>query len=443
MRDLGETTLTNFTRIPEELDKFLEARRTLLIKGYAGTGKTTLALEILQRAGLPDCIYFSTRVPPTVLYEHYPWLRDKVVLGPEEMRFLETRQETPEQLLNRLRDQLLKMERPFLVVDTWDAMAAEMDVKERMRTAKAILATPYMTGGATILVEENGENSYLDFLADGVVLLTLTEVYGEAEEGRVYEDHLEKRTVREIELKKLRGMKISNRKYIFTLEGGKFRVFPTFYEDLGIKPDIINDLQGGSISSGIPDFDVITGGFKRGSFNLFEVEHGVDLRYMQLQTQIAWNAVGNGRGVIVVPSMGEKYPAELTREVVTHLPNSKDFESEVEYIKELCKRRFSEEQFRKGLMIFLGFDTIANRYGYDSVLAIAERTINFAQENGAVVIGTMKRGIKHLSYMTHVADTHFVFKDVANALTVYGMRPKTGLYAVDLIDNRVRLIPIV
>ena len=103
--------------------------------------------------------------------------------------------------LNRLRDQLLKMERPFLVVDTWDAMGMEMDSKEKLRTAKAIMMTTYVTNGRTILVEETKETSFLDFLVDGVVSLNSMEVYGEAEAGRVYEDRLERRTTREMELK--------------------------------------------------------------------------------------------------------------------------------------------------------------------------------------------------------------------------------------------------
>ncbi|MGQ9719041.1 MAG: RAD55 family ATPase [Nitrososphaerales archaeon] len=259
------------TRIPEELGKFLKVGRTLLIKGDAGTGKTTLALEILQGLQPIDCIYFSTKTPPSILYEYYPWLKDKMVMGPEEMRFLETRQDGPERLLNRLRDQLLKMDRPFLVVDTWDAMAIDMDHSERQRTAKAIVSTTYVTNGRTVLVEETKESSFLDFLFDGVVSLTSVDVYGEAEAGRVYEDRLERRAAREMEVKKLRGVEVPNKRYVFTLDGGRFRSFPPFHEALSIRPSRVSDPNKERISSGIPDFDRITNGFRKGSFNLFEV----------------------------------------------------------------------------------------------------------------------------------------------------------------------------
>lgn len=430
-------------RIPDELTHFLETGHTLLIKGDAGTGKTTLALEILQSLEPIDCIYFSTRAPPSILYEYYPWLKDKTVLGPEEIQFLETSRESPERLLNRLRDQLLKMERPFLVVDTWDAMATEMDPKEQLRTAKAIIMTTYGTNGRTILVEETKETSFLDFLVDGVVSLTSTDVYGESEGGRVYEDRLERRSEREIELKKLKGVRISNKRCTFTLEGGRFRSFPPFHEDLSIKPAKIPDSANDRISSGIPDLDSITGGFKKGSFNLFEIEHGVDLRYLQIHTQIAWNTVMNRKGVIIVPSIGEVYPPELSQEVISYRPRADDFESEMKSMKEIAKKSFESEQLRNGLVILLGFDTLLNRFGSDTTLPIVETTINYAQENGATIIGTMKRGMRFLEYITHMAHSHFVFKDLNNALVIYGMRPKTGLYAVDLIDNQVRLISIV
>jgi len=124
--------------IPEEIKNFFKIGRTLLIKGDAGTGKTSLALEILRFLEPVDCIYFSTRTPPSILYEYHPALEQKIVLGPEEIQFLETRKDNPERLLNRLRDQLLKIEHPLLIVDTWDAIASEMSSEEQLRTAKAL-----------------------------------------------------------------------------------------------------------------------------------------------------------------------------------------------------------------------------------------------------------------------------------------------------------------
>ncbi|MGQ9468750.1 MAG: hypothetical protein ACUVTD_02845 [Nitrososphaerales archaeon] len=63
-------------------------------------------------------------------------------------------------------------------------MGMEMDHKEQLRTAKAIITTTYVTNGRTVLVGETEETSFLDFLVDGVVSLASSDVYGEAEAGR-------------------------------------------------------------------------------------------------------------------------------------------------------------------------------------------------------------------------------------------------------------------
>ncbi|MGB9659998.1 MAG: gas vesicle protein GvpD P-loop domain-containing protein [Nitrososphaerales archaeon] len=54
--------MTSAPRVPDESNSFLRIGHTLLIKGDAGTGKTTLALEILQNFEPVDCIYFSTKL---------------------------------------------------------------------------------------------------------------------------------------------------------------------------------------------------------------------------------------------------------------------------------------------------------------------------------------------------------------------------------------------
>ncbi|MDD1771178.1 MAG: DUF2075 domain-containing protein [Methanomassiliicoccales archaeon] len=67
-------------RTPVELLNFLRAPggHSLLIKGDAGTGKTTLALQMIEELAeeMPDH-YISTRVSDEALYRQFPWLEDK------------------------------------------------------------------------------------------------------------------------------------------------------------------------------------------------------------------------------------------------------------------------------------------------------------------------------------------------------------------------------
>ncbi|HVO77809.1 MAG TPA: gas vesicle protein GvpD P-loop domain-containing protein [Methanomassiliicoccales archaeon] len=67
-------------RTPVELLNFFRAPggHSLLIKGDAGTGKTTLALQMIEELAeeMPDH-YISTRVSDEALYRQFPWLEDK------------------------------------------------------------------------------------------------------------------------------------------------------------------------------------------------------------------------------------------------------------------------------------------------------------------------------------------------------------------------------
>ncbi|MGC2288922.1 MAG: gas vesicle protein GvpD P-loop domain-containing protein, partial [Thermoplasmata archaeon] len=64
--------------IPLEVSVFLSGKggRSLIVKGGAGTGKTTFGLELLERMGKPNqSFYLSTRVSDEALYRQFPWLR--------------------------------------------------------------------------------------------------------------------------------------------------------------------------------------------------------------------------------------------------------------------------------------------------------------------------------------------------------------------------------
>ena len=66
------------TGVPPEILVFLSGRggRSLIVKGGAGTGKTTFGLELLERIGKPaQSYYLSTRVGDEALYRQFPWLK--------------------------------------------------------------------------------------------------------------------------------------------------------------------------------------------------------------------------------------------------------------------------------------------------------------------------------------------------------------------------------
>jgi KaiC/GvpD/RAD55 family RecA-like ATPase len=65
--------------IPTEIADFFRAEKgqTLLIKGLPGTGKTTLALEIMNSlCEKGNGMYVSMRIDPQRLYATHPWIKD-------------------------------------------------------------------------------------------------------------------------------------------------------------------------------------------------------------------------------------------------------------------------------------------------------------------------------------------------------------------------------
>src|SRR5215212_4868063 len=62
--------------IPSELMQFVKRNTySLLIKGYSGTGKTTLSLTILRVLNIKsNFFYISTRISPKQIFIYYPWL---------------------------------------------------------------------------------------------------------------------------------------------------------------------------------------------------------------------------------------------------------------------------------------------------------------------------------------------------------------------------------
>src|SRR5690348_13680245 len=120
---IGANELSNdLIYMPDELMRFIKRDTySLLIKGFAGTGKTTLALTILRALeSKNNFFYISTRISPKQIFQYYPWL-DKFIESSKSSNSSETsaeytnlmsafedaRLDEPESLFERITNQLM------------------------------------------------------------------------------------------------------------------------------------------------------------------------------------------------------------------------------------------------------------------------------------------------------------------------------------------------
>src|ERR671916_675495 len=207
--------------IPEDLFQFIRRDTySLLVKGFAGTGKTTLALTILNVLGIKNnFFYISTRLSPKQLFQYYPWLKDFIQQSmahdtnlPRDREMMSTfedaRLDEPESLFERITNQLMDIKSPIIIIDSWEAIASFMDREARLNNERVLQTWRERAGAKLIFISEQPTDTTLDFLVDGIVELKQS-----------YYNNVK---TRQIFLQKLRRTRINRPSYLYTLENSIF-----------------------------------------------------------------------------------------------------------------------------------------------------------------------------------------------------------------------------
>jgi KaiC/GvpD/RAD55 family RecA-like ATPase len=343
--------------LPEELRRFFLATggHSLILRGNAGVGKTTFALQAIEEIDeIDNSFYFSTRVSDALLLTQFPWLANKVygedigetvraeMLRKQEEELVQEAAEktTPDddptegpkrpwfsrmklvwgtginlrmgQNLQQTRVELGPLEkiyealercgseRTLVVLDSVDAMAETCGINQASLITTIQKDMVERRRADFIFVLESNDR-YLDYLGDGVIEMSVT-------------DH-HRRRLREMNLLKLRGTQIGQPKYLFTLNGARIRTFPDRPEPLTIRRrwTAIPDLSG-RVSLGMKDLDrMMQNGVPPGSIVLVELGPDVPPGACSLleQSMVA-NFAALGRGVLWLPT--KKETSEVARE---------------------------------------------------------------------------------------------------------------------------------
>lgn len=450
--------------IPSEIKSFFEIEdgQTLLIKGLPGTGKTTLAFEIMNNlCQEKNGLYISTRIDPKRLYATHPWIEEiippKNVVNATHTKLIRSLKGSKVDLSNY--DAVLEffrvffeeaedMEDPMIVIDSWDAIMnytssvigeAQHSFEQNMCEFARDL------GIHLIFVSEFADVMPLDYIVDGVVTMESFQLSGGFEQS-----DMRTRQARQIRLEKLRGIEIRRKTYTASLHKGRFQYFEPYREHreskIGGEGARVPDLGEGRISSGIPDLDAIIGGLKYGSCNVLEIGHGVGKRYYQILTALASNALKNGRGVCVLPSIGyELSPKDIfvpTNVAVTQ-PHGDDLEAwgTTELLGRWDELR---ERTGKPILNIIGMDAMEFAFSYKQLLNITNRIVRKWKETNDINLLVFKTGQESIKMAVHMADTYTLVNELNGGLCLYGVIPYTEPYNLLLEDkNRIRLTPIV
>lgn len=448
--------------LPKEINEFfqIDGGQTLLIKGLPGTGKTTLALEIMNSLCREhNGLYISTRIDPRRLYATNPWVEKVVpprnVINATQTKLLQSLKAVGSDLTNYYAvldffkvffEEAEDMDDPMIIIDSWDAVlnytssllghdhaSFEQNICEFARDLDTDL----------IFVSEFSSVMPLDYIVDGVVCMDQIRLPVSDQGG------MRTRHVRQINLSKLRGVEIGNRTYTVTLHGGRFRFFEPYLEqkDACIASEGVRvpDPKEDHISTGIPDLDIVTGGLKHGSCNVLEIDQGVGKRYYQILTALASNALKNGRGVFILPSIGYQLSSRdifVPNNVLVSQPEGED---PVSWGKELLEKWDAlRERTGRPILNIIGLDAIEFAFGYKAVLNLANIMIRSWKESNDINVLVVKSGQESMNMAVHTADTYLLVSELNGGLCMYGVIPRTEPYNMLLGEgNRISLTPIV
>ncbi|MHA1542353.1 MAG: RAD55 family ATPase [Candidatus Hodarchaeales archaeon] len=449
--------------LPDEFSSFVNTDKSysLLIKGLPGTGKSSLALEIVAK--MPNAFFISTRIDPEAIMDDFNWL-DEIINQNREFPFFidttlsgkvsnnkliqtidyETIPEFVQQVFSLGSEQSTRV----FVIDSWNAVTRNLSEKQVHHWESAIVQRLQGKNDKIIFVVEGVEDSNLDWMVDGIAVLS----------KRInVSPHGVARRIRELSFPKMRGRQILNETYLMTLADGRIKTFTPFkyrFPAIILKSRLIADPNDTHISTGSIGFDnLLDGGFKKGSYNLFEVStivgDGLDIFLFPLIT----NHLLNGRAVISILREGitfdtkksffnvftgsknwikrsinfERYvPKEKPHRIA--LPETIDeLLSKIDEITEKLRKENEET-----VLLNIGLDVLENLYGIPALNQFIPTIVSKSHLEGDIVVGWLKENQEYRGGTT-AAQSHWKIDLINRALVLEGIIPATEFFGIEPI----------
>lgn len=486
--------------IPDALLDFFRGPggHSLIVKGTAGTGKTTFALQLTEELeSVENSYYMSIRVSDHSLYNQFPWLKKKVDfvkriaptrLEPKdeeegkvdrtELKKLEGRIEMGEEDEHSIYDKIsdgevteaglildlgsdlpeIDMaydiventlpEKTLVLIDSINALAERYGIhpSKLMNTLQKDLVE---TSSSDVLyvLESSGETQ-LDYLGDGVISFTSEEHAG--------------RRLRMMNVEKLRGTEVRQHKCAYSLDGGRITTFG--FEKIEIPEKKVSwvpvpDPSENWVSTGNEELDALIGGFKKGTIVALEIGGNVDTIYSDLlKTALISNSVSQGRGVAFVPE--KKASSEIVRDEImpfvgeeligkcirvfepsatTPLEGSR-IALPMEGADVDNELKWSNIQYHLSgadhpILSLMGFDTLEAVFGHEVIEEMAGHLSSIRKAQD-IFLGIVTSTTHSTAPLANLAHTHIKIENVDGSVVFYGEKPYTELHALSFDSSK-------
>jgi len=452
--------------LPDEvISHIFKEPRNIMIRGYAGAGKTIFALNIFQyilsKGGI--AYYLVTMMSKKKFLSIFPWLKEyeRYILDFESLKLdlikklgLPIRDYESVRALFYEISSAKKYPKVF-IVDSIDYLKYKLEVKENDITLEEfLLLFSSEERISLIFLKEEPNESPLDSMMDDVITLKKKYI-----RGRVY---------REIIFDRIYGELLPKNVYPFSLIEHKFYHFREIYPVPSISKIEKKEIKGEKVPTLIPELDrILNGGYQRGSINLLYAGKNTRGYYRWIVVPSMANLLLNEIPVFILPSAGasysdverwimplvgrelfEKYlyifqppPEDVWKKNIFRLFGKsfmEDYDIIMDNIKAILKKLNSTFYG-----FFIGSDTLENVYGANEF----KKTFGFFARDLIVTNGVVfliyKYGQKTAEILINFANTHFRIINKNGNILVYGESPVTPYYALVVDDKgHSNLIPI-
>jgi KaiC/GvpD/RAD55 family RecA-like ATPase len=454
----------------------------IMLAGNPGTGKTVFGVKFLSTGvaefGEPG-IYVSLGEARETMIENMSRQFGPEVgksLRSEKLKFLEFTVMTDvglDAILKSILDEVRKIGAKRLVIDSYSAMSELFERGESRTVLHAVLGEPIRDAGCTTIVICEGQrgrskigSGVEEFVADGVVELSIQELDG--------------RPIREIDIMKMRGARVEKTKCVFTLEGG-FQLFAAIHTDQPDVPSAFNGITDSPnrYSTGLVQLDkILSGGYSVGDMVLLEVGENVSqAEYSMFTLPCVGNFLKHGKAVIGVPSVGvgvtlsdsltkpgyftseqlhklltlcipKEHVKALAKDSQVWTFDGEDVAGSLDSFTEMIKKL--TETFHQTSLYMEGIDTLFSSFGPENVVKVLNATMTASRSHGNLDLMILRPGIPAPSLyemLRSVSDVHLKLIKKQGALLFYGLKPWTGIFAVQTDKSQgypwPKLVPLV